>query len=110
MRNRKAAIEWAIDQIENKLSGIYNTIDALFYLQGSSFINQCNEIVDVPIFANSTLTERQQKLFVNELAKHIDGITWEEYQAYKAKKETEIQTIIRNKLKNYNKKEVIRHV
>jgi hypothetical protein len=94
MWNRKAAIEWTIDQIENKLSGIYNTIDALFYLQGQSFVNQCDEIIDVPVFSNEPLTERQQKLFINELAKHIDGITWEEYQAYKAEKEAEAQAII----------------
>ena len=94
MWNRKTAIEWTIDQIENKLSGIYNTIDALFYLQGSSFVNQCDEIIDVPVFSNEPLTERQQKLFINELAKHIDGITWEEYQAYKAEKEAEAQAII----------------
>jgi hypothetical protein len=94
MWNRKAAIEWTIDQIENKLSGIYNTIDALFYLQGQSFVNQCDEIIDVPVFSNEPLTERQQKLFINELAKHIDGITWEEYQAYKAEKEAETQAII----------------
>jgi hypothetical protein len=92
--NRKAAINWAIDQIENKLSGIYNTIDALFYLQGSTFVNQCNEIVDVPTFSNKALTERQQKLFINKLAKHIDGITWEEYQAYKTEREAETQAII----------------
>lgn len=92
--NRKAALEWTIDQIENKLSGIYNTIDALFYLQGSTFVNQCNEIVEVPTFSDSALTERQQKLFINELAKHIPGITWEQYQTYKTEKEKEAQAII----------------
>ena len=94
MWNHKAAIKWTIDQIENKLSGIYNTIDALFYLQGSSFVNQCDDIIDVPVFSNELLTERQQKLFIAKLAKHIAGITWEEYQAYKAEKEAEAQAII----------------
>ena len=102
MWNRKAAIKWAIDQIENKLSGIYNVIDALFYLQGSSFINQWNEIVDVPVFSDEPLTERQQKLFVNELAKHIPRITWEQYETYKAKKEKEAQAIIEARKKSFS--------
>jgi len=65
-----------------------------FYLQGSSFVNQCDDIIDVPVFSNELLTERQQKLFIAKLAKHIAGITWEEYQAYKAEKEAEAQAII----------------
>jgi hypothetical protein len=53
-------------------------------------------------FSDEPLTERQQKLFVNELAKHIPRITWEQYETYKAKKEKEAQAIIEARKKSFS--------
>lgn len=82
--DRKGAINWMSIQVFERCSTLTEAFNALQYLKGYTYTNQCKSVIDVPVFFDGYLATRQERQLFNDVCTELSydsELCWNEYQA-----------------------------